>query len=65
MEYKAWIDVKSPRFFIWKAIQYTLLIVSGVKPVIPNKRFIHSPAEKKARTLRSSAGRVRKLDCGS
>jgi hypothetical protein len=35
MEKKAWIDVKSPRFFIWKAIQYTLLIVSGVKPVIP------------------------------
>ena len=26
------------------------------------KRFIHSPAEKKARTLRSSAGRVRKSD---
>ena len=32
--------------------------------VVSNKRFIHSPAEKKARTLRSSAGRVRKLDCG-
>jgi len=32
--------------------------------VIANKRFIHSPAEKKAKTLRSSAGRVRKLDCG-
>ena len=31
---------------------------------ISNKRFIHSPAEKKARTLRSSSGRVRKLDCG-
>jgi len=30
--------------------------------VISIKRFIHSPAEKKARTLRSSAGRVRKSD---
>ena len=35
-----------------------------LKPVLSNKRFIHSPAEKKTRTLRSSAGRVRKLDCG-
>jgi len=32
--------------------------------VLSNKRFIHSSAEKKARTLRSSTGRVRKLDCG-
>jgi len=32
--------------------------------VISNKRFIHSPAEKRAIILRSSAGRVRKLDCG-
>jgi len=34
------------------------------RPVLSNKRFIDSPAEKKARTLRSSDGRVRKLDCG-
>ncbi|GAG83910.1 unnamed protein product, partial [marine sediment metagenome] len=27
-------DVKSPRFFIWKAIQYIGVMVSGVKPVI-------------------------------
>jgi hypothetical protein len=32
--------------------------------LLSNKRFIHSPADKKARALRSSAGRVRKLDCG-
>jgi hypothetical protein len=31
MEQKAWIDVKSPRFFIWKAIQYVGVIGSGVK----------------------------------
>jgi len=31
---------------------------------ISNKRFIDSPAEKKARTLRSSAGCVRKSDQG-
>ncbi len=35
MEHKAWIDVKSPRFFIWKAIQYIGLIGSGVKTLIP------------------------------
>jgi hypothetical protein len=35
MEQKAWIDVKSPRFFIWKAIQYIGVFVSGVKPLIP------------------------------
>ena len=34
MEQKARIDVKSPRFFIWKAIQYIGVFVSGVKPVI-------------------------------
>jgi len=34
MEHKAWIDVKSPRFFIWKAIQYIVVIVSRVKPLI-------------------------------
>jgi hypothetical protein len=32
MEQKAWIDVKSPRFFIGKAIQYIGVIGSGVKP---------------------------------
>jgi len=37
---------------------------TGKGAVLSNKRFIHSPAEKKARTLRSSAGRVKKLDCG-
>jgi len=36
MEQKVWIDVKSPRFFIWKAIQYIGVMVSGVKPVISN-----------------------------
>jgi hypothetical protein len=35
MEQKAWIDVKSPRFFIWKAIQYIGVIGSGVKTLIP------------------------------
>jgi uncharacterized protein YraI len=35
MEQKAWIDVKSPRFFIWKAIQYVGVMVSGVKTLIP------------------------------
>jgi hypothetical protein len=35
MEKKAWIDVKSPRFFIWKAIQYIGVLVSGVKHLIP------------------------------
>jgi hypothetical protein len=35
MEQKAWIDIKNPRFFIWKAIQYIGVIVSGVKPLIP------------------------------
>jgi hypothetical protein len=34
MEQKAWIDVKSPRFFIWKAIQYVGVIGSGVKLVL-------------------------------
>jgi hypothetical protein len=37
MEQKAWIDVKCPRFFIWKAIQYIGVFVSGVKPLIPTK----------------------------
>jgi hypothetical protein len=37
MEQKAWIDVKSPRFFIWKAIQYIGVIGSGVKPFDTNK----------------------------
>jgi hypothetical protein len=31
MEQKAWIDIKNPRFFIWKAIQYIGVMVSGVK----------------------------------
>ena len=35
IEYKAWINVKSPRFFIWKAIQYIEVIVSGVKTLVP------------------------------
>jgi len=34
MEQKAWIDVKSPRFYIWKAIQYVGVMVSGVKTLI-------------------------------
>ena len=34
MEQKAWIDVKSPHFFIWKAIQYIEVFVSGVKPLV-------------------------------
>ena len=38
------------------------LIANEPKLQISIKRFIHSPAEKKARTLRSSAGRVRKSD---
>jgi hypothetical protein len=42
MEQKAWIDVKSPRFFIWKAIQYVGVMVSGVKTLIPptNDKFL-------------------------
>jgi len=35
MENKARIDFKSPRFFIWKAIQYIVVMPSGVKRVIP------------------------------
>ena len=34
MEQKAWIDVKSPHFFIWKAIQDIGVMVYGMKPVI-------------------------------
>ena len=37
---------KSPRFLIWIAIQDIVVIASGMKSVISNKRFIHSPAEK-------------------
>jgi len=37
MEQKAWIVVKSPRFFIWKAIQYIGVMVSGVKTLISNE----------------------------
>jgi hypothetical protein len=39
-------------------------ILSVLEPAISNERFIHSPAEKNARTLRSSAGCVRKSDYG-
>jgi len=34
MEQKVLIDVKSPRFFIWNAIQYIGVVVSGVKTLI-------------------------------
>jgi hypothetical protein len=30
---KAGIEIKCPRFFIWKAIQYIGVMVSGVKPL--------------------------------
>jgi len=32
MEQKAWIEVKSPRFFIWKAIQYIGVFVCLTGP---------------------------------
>ena len=34
MNEKAWIDVKSPRFFYLEGIQYIGVIVSGVKSVL-------------------------------
>jgi len=37
-------------------------ILNVLKPALSNKRFIHRPAEKKPRTLRSIAGCVRKSD---
>jgi len=34
----AWIDVNSPRFFLFLSILYIVVMESGTKPVIPPTR---------------------------
>jgi hypothetical protein len=48
--------------FFCMAIQDIGMTASGMKPVISNKCFIHSPAKQKAKTSKLSFGLINKSD---